>query len=163
MNYAIVLSGGIGSRMNNIDIPKQYIKVNDKPIIMYTLEQFEKSNEIDKIVIVAASEWELYIKDICKKYGVSKLSDIVINGETRQKSIYNGLKKCVEDSNSVDDKVIIHDAVRPMVTVELIEECLKNVGEYDGCMPVLPLNDTIYYSDNGEEITSLMDLSLIHI
>ena len=121
MNYAIVLSGGIGSRMNNIDIPKQYIKVNDKPIIMNTLEQFEKSNEIDKIVIVAASEWELYIKDICKKYGVSKLSDIVINGETRQKSIYNGLKKCVEDSNSVDDKVIIHDAVRPIVTVELIE------------------------------------------
>lgn len=162
MNYAIILSGGIGSRMNNIDIPKQYIKVNAKPIIMYTLEQFEKSDEIDKIVIVAANEWKTYIEDICKKYKVSKLYDIVMNGETRQESIYNGLKKCVEDSNSVEDSVIIHDAVRPMVTVRLIAECLKNIGKYDGCMPVLPLNDTIYYSDNGEEITNLMNRSKLY-
>mgnify|MGYP000020656629 CR=1 FL=1 len=162
MNYAIILSGGIGSRMNNIDIPKQYIKVNGKPIIIYTLEKFENSDEIDKIIIVAANDWKIYIEDICKTYGISKLSDVVINGETRQESIYNGLKKCVEDSNSVDDKVIIHDAVRPMVTAKLIEECLKNVGEYDGCMPVLPLSDTIYYSDNGEEITNLMDRSKLY-
>ena len=162
MNYVIILSGGIGSRMNNIDLPKQYIKVNAKPIIIYTLKESEKSNEIDKIVIVAANEWKTYIQDMCKKYGISKLCDIVVNGETRQKSIYNGLKKCVENSNSIEDKVIIHDAVRPMVTVKLIEECLKNVGEYDGCMPVLPLNDTIYYSDNGEEITNLMDRSKLY-
>lgn len=77
MNYVIILSGGIGSRMNNIDIPKQYIKVNAKPIIIYTLKQFEKSNEIDKIVIVAANEWKTYIQDMCKKYGISKLCDIV--------------------------------------------------------------------------------------
>lgn len=88
--------------------------------------------------------------------------DIVINGRTRQESIYNGLKKCIQSSSNIEDKVIIHDAVRPMVTVELIEKCLNNIGEYDGCMPVLPLNDTIYYSDNGEEITNLMDRSKLY-
>ena len=81
MNYAIILSGGIGSRMNNIDIPKQYINVQEKPIIIYTLEQFEKSNKIDKVVIVASNEWKQYIKDECREYGISKISDIVIMDE----------------------------------------------------------------------------------
>lgn len=162
MNYAIILSGGIGSRMNKIDIPKQYIKVQGKPLIMYTPEQFEKSKEIDNIVVVASNEWKQYIKDECREHGISKILDIVINGRTRQESIYNGLKKCIQSSSNIEDKVIIHDAVRPMVTVELIEKCLNNIGEYDGCMPVLPLNDTIYYSDNGEEITNLMDRSKLY-
>ena len=96
MNYAIILSGGIGSRMNKIDIPKQYIKVQGKPLIMYTLEQFEKSKEIDNIVVVASNEWKQYIKDECREHGISKILDIVINGRTRQESIYNGLKKCID-------------------------------------------------------------------
>ena len=87
------------------------------------------------------------------------LLQITIDGTKKN---HNQKRKHFEDSNSFDEKVIIHDGVRPMVTVELIEECLKNVGEYDGCMPVLPLNDTIYYSDNGEEITSLMDRSKLY-
>ena len=141
MNYAIILSGGIGSRMNKIDIPKQYIKVQGKPLIMYTLEQFEKSKEIDNIVVVASNEWKQYIKDECREHGISKILDIVINGRTRQESIYNGLKKCIQSSSNIEDKVIIHDAVRPMVTVELIEKCLNNIGE---------------------EITNLMDRSKLY-
>lgn len=162
MNYALILSGGIGSRMNNKDIPKQYIKVHDKPIIIYTLEQFEKSNEIDKIVIVAAKAWKTYIQDECQSYGISKLLDIAINGETRQESIYSGLKKCMEYSDSMKDKVIIHDAVRPLVSQDMITECLKSVDIYEGCMPVLPLTDTIYFSDNGQDITDLTDRSKLY-
>ena len=128
MNYAIILSGGIGSRMNNTDIPKQYINIQEKPIIIYTLEQFEESNKIDKVVIVSSNEWKQYIKDECREHGISKISDIVINGRTRQESIYNGLKRCIQSSSNTEDNVIIHDAVRPMVTVELIERCLNNIG-----------------------------------
>lgn len=162
MNYALILSGGIDSRMNNKDIPKQYIKVHDKPIIIYTLEQFEKNSEIDKIVIVVAKAWKTYIQDECQAYGISKLLDIAINGETRQESIYSGLNKCMEYSDSMKNKVIIHDAVRPLVSQDMITECLKPVDVYEGCMPVLPLTDTVYFSDNGQDITDLTDRSKLY-
>lgn len=156
MNYAIILSGGIGTRMRSDGFPKQYIEINHKPILIYTLEKFENNLEIDKIIVVAAEQWENKIKEWSDKYGISKLYSIASPGETRQESIFNGLKACMEINGEVDDMVIIHDAVRPLVSDHLISSCISALNEYDGCLPVLPVNDTIYQSTSGNAITQLL-------
>lgn len=157
MNYAVILSGGIGTRMRMDGFPKQYIEVNHKPILVYTLEIFEKSLEIDQIVIVAADKWKEKILEWASLYQIHKLFKIVLPGETRQESILNGLEACMETSKGFSDRVIIHDAVRPLVSNNLISACLSALNEYEGCMPVLPVNDTIYQSENGNIISNLLD------
>jgi len=156
MNFAIILSGGVGTRMRTDGFPKQYIEINHKPILVYTLEKFEKNLEIDKIIIVAAEQWQDSIMRWIKQYNSSKFSGMALPGDTRQESIFNGLKKCMEMSENEDDRVIIHDAVRPLVSDQLISSCLSALNEYDGCLPVLPINDTVYQSTTGNTITNLL-------
>ena len=117
MNYAIILSGGIGTRMQMGDFPKQYLEVEKKPILLYTLEQFQKSSAVEKIVIVAA--------------------------------------------DAEHDGVIIHDGVRPLVSEQLIGDCLAALADHDGCMPVLPMKDTIYQSSDGTKIDHLLERSTL--
>ena len=160
MNFAIILSGGIGSRMRTDGFPKQYIEINGKPILLYTLEKFEKTNCVDKIVIVADDKWHSNIKNWILKFGInSKFAGFAKPGNSRQRSILNGLEFCKMLSHSETDNVIIHDGVRPCVTEDLIKACLDACSEYDGCMPVIPVTDTIYYSEDGKEITNLLDRS----
>lgn len=162
MNYAVVLSGGVGARMQDVSIPKQYLRVDEKPIIIYTLEKFERCIDIDQIFVVAMEEWKGYLWKECQKYHINKLADIVDNGNSRQESIFNGIKKCMEVSGGDNDKVVIHDAVRPMVKASTISESIRAVGEYDGCMPVLSMKDTLYYSATGNEITNLLEREKIY-
>lgn len=161
MNYAVILSGGIGTRMRDDGFPKQYLKVQNKPILIYTLEKFEACKSIDKIVVVAADEWKDTIYGWKNTYGISKLLDVTHSGGTRQESIQNGLKVCVGSRHKNDDNVIIHDAVRPLVSTDLITSCLNALDDYEGCMPILPLNDTVYMSTNGTEISQLLDRNLL--
>lgn len=156
MNIALILSGGIGSRMGS-SIPKQYIEVGNKPIISYCIEQFSSHKRIDKIQIVADLAWQDAIgkwleKDDWKK----KFHGFSTPGENRQLSILHGLediKKDMEDS----DYVIIHDAARPLLSGKLISECLDKAIGHDGVLPVLQMKDTIYFSKDGEQISSLLD------
>lgn len=157
MNYAIILSGGIGSRMKMEGFPKQYLEVEGKPILMYTLEVFQRSNLVDKIVIVAAEQWHDCISQWNGQYGISKFLGFVLPGDSRQESILNGLEGCMTDSKDATDRVIIHDAVRPCVTEDLICRCFKALDEHDGCMPVIPVNDTVYQSSDGESISCLLE------
>lgn len=158
MNFAIILSGGIGSRMRKDGFPKQYIKINNKPILLYTVEKFEKVECIDKIIIVADECWYKEIKGWFEKFNTGfKFSGFAKPGTSRQGSILNGLEKCKEMSTNAFDKVIIHDGVRPCVSKDLIKSCINACDDYDGCMPVIPVTDTTYYSEDGEEITNLLD------
>lgn len=145
----------------NLNCPKQYYSVNNKMIIDYTLEPFNNSDTIDKIVIVIADEW---IDKIGKglKDTYDKIVAFASPGRNRQESIIHGLDECINRSKSNHDKVIIHDAVRPCVSEELIQQCLSVIPEYDGSMPVLPMKDTVYHSDDGEMISSLLDRSKIY-
>ena len=159
MNFAIILSGGIGSRMNCKNMPKQYISVAGKPIIMHTLEVFEKCEHIKKIVIVAAEEWQEDIMKWSSISNIKKIQGFALPGKSRQESILNGLKACMKLGVDDSDNVVIHDAVRPLVECNLIEGCIIGLNGYDACMPVVAINDTVYYSENGENITSLLDRS----
>ena len=161
MNYAIILSGGIGTRMQMGDFPKQYLEVEKKPILLYTLEQFQKSSAVEKIVIVAADAWREKIRGWMEEDGITKFLAFADAGDTRQESIRNGLTVCTEDSVSENDGVIIHDGVRPLVSEQLIGDCLAALADHDGCMPVLPMKDTIYQSSDGTKIDHLLERSTL--
>ena len=161
MNYAIILSGGIGTRMRRPDCPKQYIDVGGRPILMYTVETFQNNPDVDRIVIVAADEWRPSIRKWMEKEKVTKFESFADPGKTRQESFLSGLEACMLTSKSEKDGVIIHEAVRPLLSSELISECLAQLERHDGCMPVLPLNDTIYQSDDGRHLSGLADRSVL--
>jgi len=157
-NIAIILSGGVGSRMGNIGTAKQYLKVNEKTIISYCLEKFQSHPLIDEIIIVAAEDQH----KLLHSYIHSKVKAVVVNGKTRQHSILNGLKAAISFSENKDDIVIIHDAVRPLVSDKIIESCILSIGEYDGVMPSIEVKDTIYQSQNGVTIAKLLKRSELY-
>lgn len=158
MNIAIILAGGVGSRMKTIDRPKQYIEVKGRPIINYCLRTFQRHKEVDEIYIVADVSWQDYIIDWIKKDKITKFCGFAPAGKSRQHSIYNGLIAC-EQSAGEEDVVIIHDAARPFVTEEIIDECIAGAKEMDGAMPVITVKDTVYCSKDGKSIASLLERS----
>ncbi|MBQ9140563.1 MAG: 2-C-methyl-D-erythritol 4-phosphate cytidylyltransferase [Lachnospiraceae bacterium] len=156
MNIALILSGGVGTRLE-ADIPKQYIEVNGKRVIDYCLEIFEECDCIDAIQIVAAEEWRTVISE----NSYSKLKGFSQPGENRQLSILNGLED-IRGYAEDEDVVVIHDAARPLVSQGLIESLVKASEAHDGALPVLPMKDTVYFSENGQQISSLLDRSCIY-
>lgn len=158
MNIAIILSGGVGSRMK-ADIPKQYIEIYNHPIIYYCLETFLKSEDIDAIVIVVADVWQTFVETMVKTLQPSKSIWYAPAGETRQYSIFNGLKESEKHGVKDNDIVIIHDAARPLVSQELIQSCLLGCEDFDGVLPVIPVKDTIYQSSDGVHIDCLLKRS----
>lgn len=175
MNYAIILSGGTGTR-TGADMPKQYIRVNGHMMVTYALKPLLDSAYVDKIYIVCSDEWrEDMIKDI-ESVGLDakKIAGFAQPGDTRQLSIVNGLKLIMEeiapdhtdDSKSAasTDTVLIHDAARPFLTVDLLDRCYRALNEEagtDGVMPVLPMKDTVYLSEDGKDISGLIDRSIV--
>ncbi len=157
MNTAVILAGGVGSRMG-VDRPKQFLMVQDKPIISYCFDIFQKHPEIDKMVVVVNEQWQGFTEEYAEKYGVSKICGYAPAGESRQHSIYNGLK-CIAQNAPDTDIVIIHDAARPLVSDEIISDCIKGATEYDGAMPVISVKDTVYQSKDGCEIDCLLKRS----
>ena len=156
MNTSILLAGGIGSRMKMGDHPKQYMEFHGEPIISYPLKTFDRHDDIDRIIIVAAPEWRSFIDKVIADSSISKFFAYADPGETRQFSIINGLD-VIRDEAGEDDVVIIHDAARPLVSCGLISSCFSMMQGYDGVLPVLPVKDTFYYSDNKESVSRLLD------
>ena len=159
MNYAIILSGGVGSRLG-ANLPKQYLDINGKTILSYCLETFEFHQSIDKIVVVAAKEYHSLVLSEVNKYGIKKFFCITEAGESRQHSILNGLTAIKELAKDLSDKdvVLIHDGVRPNVTKAVIDACLDFDG-YDGALPIIKPQDTIFFSEDAKEIGGLLDRS----
>ncbi|MBO6127640.1 MAG: 2-C-methyl-D-erythritol 4-phosphate cytidylyltransferase [Pseudobutyrivibrio sp.] len=156
MNIAILLSGGTGQRLGG-DIPKQYIKVEGKPIIIYSLETLENSNCIDKIQIVAHNQWIHEIEKWAAEYCVDKkICGYSAPGENRQLSIYNALLD-INAFAKPNDNVFIHDSARPNLDLSTIQASFDALSGYDGVIPVLPMKDTVYLSKEGQQIDALLD------
>lgn len=160
MNTAIILSGGVGTRMG-ATCPKQYLMVNEQPIIAYCLDIFEQHPMIDHIVIVASDEWQSFIEEWVTKKNISKFRCFAPAGRTRQHSIYNGLLAS-EASTPADGVVIIHDAARPLTSHQIITDCLVGAKEDGGAMPVITVKDTTYFSRDGKQIDQLLDRSCLY-
>ena len=167
MNIALILSGGTGSRVGG-DIPKQYTKACGRMLIAFCLNMFADHKKIDAVWIVAAPEWQDRITKECERLGIDTevIKGFSLPGKTRQLSILNGLRDIdsyvKETDSKIDPVVIIHDAARPNLTPEYLDKCLDAVEGYDGVMPVLPMKDTVYYSEDGKKVDKLLDRSRIY-
>lgn len=168
MNIALILSGGTGTRLG-AEIPKQYIKVKERTILSFCLETLLCHKQVDMVQIVADSSWQKEILEEIKQLQQQNiLSDNVVKkfrgfsnpGENRQLSIFQGLTDILSYA-SAEDKVLIHDAARPCLSEKMISECFTAMEGHDGVLPVLPMKDTVYFSEEGKKIDSLLNRSQI--
>lgn len=136
-NIALIIAGGVGARMNQ-DIPKQFINVYDKPVIVYTMEAFQKHPLIDAIEIVCLDGWHDVLRAYAKQFGIAKLENVVSGGKNGQDSIRNGLYDIATRHGGEDDIVLIHDAIRPMVSEEVITDNIKVCRQYGNAITVVP-------------------------
>ena len=159
MNYAIILAGGTGQRMKSSGMPKQFLPVYGKPIIIYTLETFQKNKDIDEIVIPCNESWIDHMKHLVEAYNITKAKNIIVGGKDRMDSIIKGVSAI--KSNFVDeDIIVIHDGVRPLVQPETIEKNIKVARENGNAMTVKANIETVVVTEKEEVIfDNFMDRS----
>lgn len=148
-NIALIIAGGVGARTGQ-DIPKQFLSVNDKPIIIYTLECFEKHSEIDGIVISCLDGWQEMLRAYIKQFNISKVVDIIPGGENGQDSIRNGVY-AIADKFSNDDLIMVHDAIRPMLPEEVISDNIAKCKRFGNAIAVIPCMEAMLRSDDELE------------
>lgn len=142
MNIAIIIAGGSGQRMNQ-DIPKQFINVYDKPVLIYTLEGFQKHPEIDAIECVCLDGWHDILWAYAKQFGISKLKWVISGGKTGQESIRNGVF-FLEDKCAPDDVIIIHDGIRPLIDESVLSDVIVKCRKYGNGVTSMPYNEQIF-------------------
>lgn len=142
MNLALIIAGGSGHRMGQ-DIPKQFLTVNDKPIIIYTLENFQNNERIDEILVVCIEGWHDVLKAYAKQFNITKLKYVIDGGATAQESIRNGVNKLYAEYKG-DHCVVIHDGIRPLVDETVLNDVIDKCSEYGNGVTSLPYNEQIF-------------------
>lgn len=143
----LIIAGGSGARMHQ-DLPKQFLTVNEKPVIVYTLEAFQRHPEIDSIAVVCINGWENILWAYAKQFNITKLKYVVSGGVTGQESIRNGVFELEEHFNE-DDIVLIHDAIRPMVSADIISDCIVKTRQYGNAITVIPCAEAMMQTEDG--------------
>ena len=147
-NIAMIIAGGVGARIGSA-IPKQYIKVKGKPVLAYTMEAFEKLEQIDAITIVCQKEYEELIWNIAKEYHITKLQHIFYGGSVGQESIRNGIFG-LETYYDENDLILIHDAIRPLVEREVLEDCIHVARKEGNAIVCIPCVTTMLQKERDE-------------
>ena len=147
-NIALLIAGGSGNRMGQ-SIPKQFLTVNERPVIVYTLEAFQKHPEIDEIAVVCIDGWKSVLQAYANQFNITKLKHIVPGGKNGQGSIRNGVFE-LEKYHNADDIVLIHDAIRPMVSAEIISDCIRVTKEKGNAITVIPCAEAMMQTEDGE-------------
>ncbi|MCI9635788.1 MAG: 2-C-methyl-D-erythritol 4-phosphate cytidylyltransferase [Hungatella sp.] len=155
MNYAIVLAAGVGQRMRNGGLPKQFLKLMGKPIIIYTLEKFEESREIDQVIVVCHGSYIDYMEELLRLYQIKKVTDIIVGGSDRQSSLRRGLNTIVENGGKPEDIVAVHDGVRPLVDLSTIQENIRVARQFGCAITVHPVTETVVVT--GAEEAGMAD------
>lgn len=150
-NIALLIAGGSGTRMHQ-SIPKQFLTVNERPVIIYTLEAFQNHPEIDEIVVVCIEGWESVLQAYANQFNITKLKHIVCGGKNGQSSIRNGIFE-LEKHHSPNDIVLIHDAIRPMVSAEIISDCIRVTKEKGNAVTAIPCAEAMMQTEDGEVST----------
>lgn len=147
MNIALVIAGGVGSRMGQ-EIPNQFLTVDERPVIVYTLEAFQNHPEIDSIAVVCLEGWETLLRAYARQFGISKLDLVVPGGETGQGSIRNGVFALEDAGYGEGDVVLVHDGIRPMVSERIISDCIACVREHGNGVTVIPCAEAMLTTDD---------------
>lgn len=146
MNIALIIAGGRGMRMGQ-EIPKQFLTVADKPVIAYTLEAFQKHPDVDVIAVVCVEGWDSILAAYARQYGITKLKHIIPGGENGQGSIRNGVFE-LEKHYSPDDLVLVHDAIRPMVSQDIISGCIATAREHGSAIVTIPCQEAMLETED---------------
>lgn len=153
MNYVIIFAGGVGHRMYTSKVPKQFIEISGKPILIHTILNFELHKEIDGICVICVKGWINQLRQMIKKEGIQKVRWIVEGAQTGQQSIYNGIKAVYEDSACPEkDIVLVNDGVRPFVNPDIITENIECVKRHGSSVTVCPVPETIVEVDEKNQI-----------
>ena len=160
MNIALIIAGGRGQRMGQ-DIPKQFLNIYDKPVVIYTLEGFQRHPEIDGIAVVCLRGWEEILRAYARQFGVDKLRWVIPSGETTQESIRNGVF-ALREVCAPEDTVVIHDGIRPMVEDFVLTDVLVKCREHGNAVTSLPYNEQIFVSEDGVSTTSYIPRDTLH-
>ena len=154
MNHVLIFAGGTGRRMNTTDKPKQFLEMHGKPVIIYTIEHFEKHTEIDNILVVCIESYIEELWSLLEKYNVKKVTKVVPGGDGGDTSIYNGLK-AFESICDPDDILLIHDGVRPLINERLISENIASVKEFGNAISIEPTSESIVYISSKSNSVSV--------
>ena len=158
MNVAVIFAGGTGQRMNTRTLPKQFLELHGKPIIIYTLEQFENHELIDGIVVVCVEKWIPYCEDLIRKFGITKVKAVIPGGKTGMLSRFEGVKKAAElyEENTV---CLMHDGVRPLIDHDTITRNIESVLEHGSGVTVAPAVETVAVKDDNNQVGTIIDRS----
>lgn len=161
MVFGVILAGGVGSRMGNIDKPKQYLHIGKKPIIVHTVEKFIINDKFDRVIVLCPKQWISYTKEMFAKYLPDNDNIVIIQGgDTRNETILNSILY-IEENYGLDEETVVvtHDAVRPFVTHRILEDNIEFAVKGFACDTIIPAADTIVESQDGEFLSKIPDRS----
>lgn len=160
MNFAVIFAGGVGNRMKNGTLPKQFLEIDNKPIIIYTLEKFEETKDIQKIIVVCVEGWEKYLQELVDRFNITKVTNIITGGSSALLSQKKGIDFVYDNfRTNKNDVVLIHDGVRPLIDQNTIEENIKTAKEKGSAITVVPAIETIGISDSNGQVNRFVDRS----
>lgn len=162
--YGVVLAGGVGARMGNVEKPKQFMEIGGKPVIVLVLEKFVIHPGFDKVLVLSPKQWIRYTEDLIGRYIPQKERIVVLEGgSTRNETIMNSIRY-LEQQGVLDDETVIvtHDSVRPFVTHRILEENIRAAQQFGACDTVIPATDTIVQSVSHETISDIPDRSIMY-
>lgn len=162
--FGVVLAGGIGSRMGNVEKPKQFMEIGGKPIIIHTIEKFAVNPQFERIIVLSPRQWIKYTQDMVKRY-IPRCDaiDVIEGGSTRNETVMNSIRHIEENYGLDEDTIIVtHDSVRPFVTHRILEENIRYAKETGACDTVIPASDTIVASQDGRIISDIPDRSKMY-
>ena len=157
MNTALIFAGGTGKRMGTAGRPKQFLELHGKPIIIHTLEHFDRHPQIDAIAVVCIAGWIDYLKDQLERFRIKKVRWIIPGGETSQDSTRAGLSAIADHCDPENTVVLIHDGVRPLITEQLITDNIAAVKRFGNAITTAPAIETIITVDENEGVSELLD------
>lgn len=157
MNLAVIFAGGTGQRMKTTNRPKQFLEMHGKPIIIYTLEIFEKHPDIDGIVVACVEEWVPYLKELLDRFHIEKVKKVVPGGVTGQMSIYNGLAAAKEIAGDEKSIILIHDGVRPLINEGVITDNINSVKQNGSAITSAIVKETIMVVKDDNSIDYVPD------
>ena len=163
MVTAMLFAGGIGARMQSSDLPKQFLEVGGKPIIVHTMEHFSRHPMVDGIVVACKEDWIEYLVELIAQFAVKKVRAIVPGGETGFASIHNGVVSVASFSQDPDDIILICDGVRPMLSEKLISDCIVETKRHHTAVPVTPSIDSLLFSTDGKTCAKSYDRNQMYV
>lgn len=162
MNVAIIFAGGTGQRMKSTACPKQFLPLYGKPIIIYTLEIFQKHPDIDQIIVPCVEGWEDRLRNMANQFGITKLTQVVPGGQTSQGSKLSALL-ALQGTCREDDIILMHDAVRPLITSKVIDDNLACVQKFGNAITVDPFTETGIVSEDGKTVETTIERQKLYI